>query len=81
MANEGEGKETPSDSGEFIHTGGWCFVHDDNSVEINMLECTEKEDFAWDELDKCTETETQSTVGRVAAALQEKSVKLLNRRR
>ena len=81
MANEGEGKFNSSDSGEFMHTGGWCFVHDDNSCEINLLECTEKEDFAWDNLEKATESETQSAVGRVAAQLQEKTVRLLTRRR
>ena len=79
--SEGEGKLTKSDSGEFIHTGGWCFVHDNNSCEINLLECTEKEDFLWDNLERATETESQSAAGRVAATLQHKSVRLLSRRR
>ena len=57
MSN-GEGKLTTSETGEFIHTGGWLFVHDNNSVEINLLECTEKESFLWDKLDGCQETET-----------------------
>ena len=78
---EGEGKITDSDSGEFIHTGGWLFVHDNNSVEVNLLECAEKENVAWDQLDKATETESQSLAGRVGATLQEKTVKLLSRRR
>ena len=67
--SDGEGKHTASDSGEFIHSGGWCFVHDNNSCEINMLECVEKEDFIWDKLDGCSETETESDAGRVAASL------------
>ena len=46
-----------------MHTGGWCFVHDNNSCEINLLECTEKEDFVWDELDRSVVSETQSAVG------------------
>ena len=79
--NEGAGKMTASESGEFMHTGGWCFVHGNNAVEINLLECTEKEDFAWDNLEKATTTETESKVGRAAAALQTKTVRLLNRRR
>ena len=78
---EGDGKKTQSDSGEFIHTGGWLFVHDNNSVEVNLLECVEREDFLWDKLDQCTETETESSAGRVAATLQDKTVKLLARRR
>ena len=78
---EGEGKLSKTDSGEFIHTGGWCFVHDNNSCEINLLECTEKEDFLWDNLEKSQETESQTVAGRVAATLQHKSVKLLSRRR
>jgi len=78
---EGEGKVTKSESGEFIHTGGWLFVHDNNSVEVNLLECVEKEEFVWDKLDACAETETDSPAGRVGATLQEKTVKLLSRRR
>ena len=46
-----------------------------------MLECVEKEDFLWDKLDGCQETESESDAGRVGAALQHKSVKILNRKR
>ena len=56
--SEGEGKTTTSETGDFIHTGGWLFVHDNNSVEINLLECDEKETFDWDKLDQCGDTET-----------------------
>ena len=55
---EGEGKTTTSETGDFIHTGGWLFVHDNNSVEINLLECDPKETFDWDKLDGCGDTET-----------------------
>ena len=74
---EGEGKETSNTTGEFIHTGGWLFVHDNNSVEINLLECEDKEVFDWDKLDGCGESETNSAAGRVAANLQTKTIKLL----
>ena len=78
---EGPGKMTPSQDGHFIHTGGWLFVHDNNSVEVNLLECSEKEHVRWDHLDKASETETQSSAGRVAATLQNKTIKLLQRKR
>ena len=39
----GEGNKTKSESGLFIHTGGWLFVHDNNSIEVNLLECVEKD--------------------------------------
>jgi hypothetical protein len=78
---EGEGKITKSESGEFIHTGGWLFVHDNNSIEVNLLECVERENFMWDKLDSSVETETHSSAGRIGATLQEKTVKLLSRRR
>ena len=55
---EGEGKVSTSETGDFIHTGGWLFVHDNNSVEVNLLECQEKETFDWDKLDGCGDTET-----------------------
>ena len=77
----GEGKHTDSESGEFIHTGGWLFVHDNNSIEINLLEAEEREQVKWDLLEGNNDTETQSTAGRVAATLQDKTVKLLQRRR
>jgi len=65
----------------FIHTGGWLFVHDNNSIEVNLLECTEKEQFAFDKLDNAVANETESAAGRIAASLQNKTVKLLQRRR
>ena len=77
----GDGRFVDSESGDFIHTGGWLFVHDNNSIEINLLEAEEKEKVNWEKLDGCSENETQSTAGRVAATLQEKTVKLLQRRR
>jgi len=77
----GDGKFTQSESGLFIHTGGWLFVHDNNSIEVNLLECTEKESFNFEKLEACATTETESNVGRVAATLQEKTIKLLQRRR
>ena len=55
---EATGKLTTSESGDFIHTGGWLFVHDNNSIEVNLLECEEREKMAWDKLDQCVETET-----------------------
>ena len=69
MQSAAEGKHTDSESGEFIHTGGWLFVHDNNSIEVNLLECTEKENFLWDQLDSCTNHETESAAGRIAATL------------
>ena len=77
----GEGRHSESESGEFIHTGGWLFVHDNNSIEINLLEAEERERVAWESLDSCKENESSSNAGRVAATLQEKTVKLLQRRR
>ena len=50
---EGNGKNTKSETGDFMHTGGWLFVHDNNSIEINVLECTERENFLFDKLDSC----------------------------
>ena len=41
----------------------------------------EKEEFQFDKLDNLPSTETESATGRVAAAVQEKAVKLLQRRR
>ena len=77
----GEGNFSKSDAGLFIHTGGWLFVHDNNSIEVNLLECTEKDEFSFDKLDTLTTTESETNAGRVAATLQEKTVKLLQRRR
>ncbi len=69
MQGTGEGKITDSESGDFIHTGGWLFVHDNNSIEVNLLECSEKETFLWDQLDGCSNHETESAAGRIAASL------------
>ncbi len=56
-------------------------MHDNNSIEVNLLECAEKETVAFDKLDTAVPTESESAAGRVAAGLQTKTVKLLQRRR
>ena len=77
----GEGNLCNSESGTFIHTGGWLFVHDNNSCEINLLEAEQKELFAFDKLDQCQNSETESAAGRIGNNLQDKTVKMLQRRR
>lgn len=77
----GEGYFAKNDSGLFIHTGGWLFVHDNNSIEINLLECVEKEHFTFEKLDNAPRTESETAAGRAGALLQDKTVKLLQRRR
>ena len=52
-----------------------------NAIEVNLLECTEKEEFSFDKLDTAPRTETETAAGRIAATLQDKTVKLLQRRR
>ena len=59
-AAAGTGNFAKNDSGLFIHTGGWLFVHDNNSVEVNLLECSEKEHFGFDKLDGNQNDETES---------------------
>jgi hypothetical protein len=78
---KGDGNFAKNDSGLFIHTGGWLFVHDNNSIEVNLLECSEKEQFQFEKLEQCHHNETESSAGRVASTLQDKTVKLLQRRR
>ena len=29
-------------SGDYLHLGGWVFVHADNSCEVNLIECVER---------------------------------------
>ena len=65
----GEGNNSGSDSGAFLHTGGWLFVHDNNSIEVDLLECHPKEKFNFDKINAQT-TETDSPAGKVAADLQ-----------
>ena len=51
-----------------------------NSIEINLLECCEKDDFKFDAITAETE-ETDSAAGRVAAQLQDQTYKMFQRRR
>ena len=73
----GEGNNAKNESGLFMHSGGWLFVHDNNSIEVSVLDCVEKESFQFDKLDGIQNTETESAAGRIAANLQDKTVKLL----
>jgi len=56
-------------------------VHDNNAIEVNLLECCEKENFNFEKLDTSPNTESETTAGRIGATLQDKTVKLLQRRR
>ena len=69
LQNGAEGNNTTSDDGKFMHTGAWLFVHDNNSIEVNMLECCEKEKFKFEAINQNT-SETSSAAGEVAAKLQ-----------
>ena len=77
----GEGNFAKSENGVFIHTGGWLFVHENNTVEVNLLECVEKEHYSFDQINAEDSIETESAAGKVAHQLQQKAVKLINRRR
>ena len=78
---KGEGNKSTSEDGKFIHTGGWLFVHDNNSVEVNLIDCAEKSEFDFDTLQAPQDLETESDVGKVASQLQEKTYKTLLRHR
>ena len=77
----GEGNNTNASDGKFLHTGGWLFVHENNSIDISLLECQERDEFNFDLLKAPEGMETDSAAGKVAAQLQEKTVKNLLRRR
>ena len=80
MQAGGEGNHTKSESGSFMHTGGWLHVHENNSIEVNLLECCEKERYNFDKLHTNT-TETDSPAGKVAADLQLKTHRLFSKKR
>ena len=77
----GDGNNARRDSGLFIHSGGWLFVHDNNSIDVSLIECIEKEDFKFDALTLNDATESDSAAGRLAHALQDKAIKGVQRRR
>ena len=78
---KGEGNHSKEGEGKFIHSGGWLFVHPNNSVEVNFMECCEKEDFNFEKLGQAESSESESKAGKVATQLQEKSIKNVQRRR
>ena len=53
-------------------------VCSNNSIEVNLLEACEKEEFAFEKLDITTH-ETDSAAGRVAADLQTRTYKIFQR--
>ena len=55
----------------------WC---SNNSIEVNVLEICEKEQFKWEEINDQT-SETGSAAGQVAAGLQEQTYRAFQRYR
>merc|ERR1711861_43680 len=74
-----EGNNSTSDSGNFLHAGGWLFVHDNNSIDVSLLECHEKEQFNFDKINATT-SETETPAGKIAADLQTKTYKLFQKK-
>merc|ERR1712127_8605 len=72
--------KTDSESGKFMHTGGWLHLHDNNTLELNLLECCEKEKFDFSAIDTTT-SEMDSPAGKIAAGLQEATFRKFMRRR
>ena len=73
---------TPEDGSSFTSNLTSIYTYNsNNSIEINTLECVEKENFGFDKLDQCHSSESESAAGRIGATLQERTVKLLQRRR
>ena len=56
------------------------FLYSNNTIEVNLLEACEKENFNFDAIDNVT-TETDSPAGKVAAQLQDKTYKIFQKRR
>ena len=48
----GTGNLINSMKGDFAHTGGWVFLHDNNQIEIHLMECIEKDKFIFEGIDK-----------------------------
>mmetsp|Transcript_34530 Transcript_34530/g.45424 ORF Transcript_34530/g.45424 Transcript_34530/m.45424 type:complete len:133 (-) Transcript_34530:267-665(-) len=44
----GQGNHTSSDTGLFMHTGGWLFVHANNTIDVSLLEVEQRENVAFD---------------------------------
>ena len=51
-----------------------------NSIEVNVLEICQKEQFKWEEINDQT-SETNSAAGQVAAGLQEQTYRAFQRYR
>ncbi|CAI2382218.1 unnamed protein product [Moneuplotes crassus] len=77
--DKGEGNNFTGNDGKLIHSGGWLFVHENNSIEVNFVDASEKEDFDFDKLTLPDGLESDSAAGKVAAQLQEKTFKRIMR--
>ena len=51
-----------------------------NTIEVSLLECLEKEHYAFDQLQN-NPTETDSAAGKVAGKLQDRAYRIFQRRR
>ena len=56
------------------------YLCSNNSIELNVLECCEKEKFNFEKIDAST-SETDSAAGKVAEGLQAATYRIFQRRR
>lgn len=77
---KGPGSFAKNDSGDFVHCGGWLVMHDNNTLDIDLIECTEKENFKYEKV-SATPVEGESNLkGYFEKRLQELAVKGLSRK-
>jgi len=77
---KGAGSFAKADSGEFVHSGGWAIMNDNNTIDINLFECIEKELFKYDKLDQNAITSDGSIGGQYERRLQDLALKAMARK-
>jgi hypothetical protein len=56
-------------------------IHRNNTIEVNLMECANKEDFVFENVKAVEGLETESAAGKLAGQLAEKATRMILRRR
>jgi hypothetical protein len=77
---KGPGSYAKNDSGDFVHSGGWLVMHDNNTMDIDLIECVEKENFKYEKVNTTQIDGEASLKNYFERRLQELAIKGLTRK-
>ncbi len=68
-------QDTKDLSGDYMHAGGWVFIHADNTCEINLVDIYERKEVKADQVDRIEVKDAETLAGKYVAKMRKSTSK------